>query len=510
MAIEGILVKDADGTTRLVLADKIGAGEEYAQVLKVGYGADGALTLLDEKPSTASGQDASNAALGAPDDAEATGNGTIIGVLKRARTLLGNIAAAVTGTLAVSLPDSQKSASGAVLIGNNKSKIRDEFPAGALDPALWETIATGAGMTVTVGNGATGSYLNIASGTTANSETLLRSVGMFTLPVRLAAFVTANQRIANCEFFIELIEVDPATGLPVTVATSQTNAGVWKNHAAIKFDGTVATEARVSVRSGGAPEFQSAASTITTTVATGTDPNFFPAGFVELQASGEHVSLFQGAVDTQAAAGGARRVTQAAPNPDAVYKLQLRVRNLATAPLTSTSWRVHAIRLFDYTRLTAEVIGGPGHSTAGMSVPVNVAGGALTANASTNRIGNVAAAGIWWDDTSTALAANATFTGTARDLTVTATATAFANAATYAQEYVTSAETDQAGTLWLEVSRDGTTWRRVKSVATVAVPGGGQYAEIVHRPSWRHARTGFTNGATAQTRLTIGTIAKAN
>jgi hypothetical protein len=138
--------------------------------------------------------------------------------------------------------------------------------------------------------------------------------------------------------------------------------------------------------------------------------------------------------------------------------------------------------------------------------PVTHAGGLA---AGTARVGFVAGSGIWYDDTGTALGANATFTGTSRDATVTATATAFANAATYAQEVRVAAEADQSGTLWLEVSRDGTTWRRAKSVATAAVTGGAQYAEIVHRPSWRYWRTGFTNGATAQTRLTVGSIALA-
>jgi uncharacterized protein YPO0396 len=118
----------------------------------------------------------------------------------------------------------------------------------------------------------------------------------------------------------------------------------------------------------------------------------------------------------------------------------------------------------------------------------------------------VAGAGIWFDDSSTALASNATFTGTSRDLTVTASATAMANASTYAKELRVSAESDVSGTLWLEVSRDNTNWRRVKSVATAAVTGGGQYAEIVHRPSWRYARVGFTNGATIQARFSIGSL----
>jgi hypothetical protein len=131
-----------------------------------------------------------------------------------------------------------------------------------------------------------------------------------------------------------------------------------------------------------------------------------------------------------------------------------------------------------------------------------------TLAAGTNRAGFIAAAGIWFDDSATTLAANATFTGTSRDLTVTATATAFANAATYAQEFVVSAESDVSGTLWIEVSRDNTNWRRAKSVPTAAVTGGGQYAEIVHRPSWRYIRVGFTNGATIQARFSIGSVAK--
>jgi len=134
--------------------------------------------------------------------------------------------------------------------------------------------------------------------------------------------------------------------------------------------------------------------------------------------------------------------------------------------------------------------------------------GSVTATlaASAVRAGFIAGAAIWYDDSATVLAGAATFTGTSRDLTVTATATAMANAATYVKEIRLSAESDQSGTLWLEVSRDNTNWRRVKSVATAAVTGGGQYAEIVHRPSWRYARVGFTNGATLQTRFSIGSM----
>ncbi len=107
-----------------------------------------------------------------------------------------------------------------------------------------------------------------------------------------------------------------------------------------------------------------------------------------------------------------------------------------------------------------------------------------------------------YDDSTTPLGASATFTGAARYLAVAD--------AEVLQEVVASAESNVTGTLWLEVSRDdGVTWRRVKSVATAAVTGGGFYAEIIHRPSWPMARVGFTNGAGAQARFTLNSVLKA-
>jgi hypothetical protein len=192
--------------------------------------------------------------------------------------------------------------------------------------------------------------------------------------------------------------------------------------------------------------------------------------------------------------------------------------NLSAAPTYAWELSVNALKFFRV-RATAWTSGTqvwtmipgtyatepiPGAQISGTQ-PIS---GSVTATlaASTVRAGFIAGAGIWYDDSSTVLAGAATFTGASRDLTVTATATAFANAATYAMEARISAESDQSGTLWLETSRDNTNWRRVKSVATAAVTGGGQFAEIVHRPSWRYMRVGFTNGATLQTRFTINSL----
>lgn len=195
--------------------------------------------------------------------------------------------------------------------------------------------------------------------------------------------------------------------------------------------------------------------------------------------------------------------------------------NLSAAPAYAWELSVNALKYFRV-RATAFTSGTqtwtfiPGTYATEPIPAAQISGtqpvsGTVTANlgAATARAGFIAHAGIWFDDSSTALAANATFTGASRDLTVTATATAIANAAAYHEEIRVSAESDVTGTLWIEASRDNTNWRRVKSVATTAVTGGGFYAEIVHQPSWRYVRVGYTNGATLQARFTIGSIAVA-
>jgi hypothetical protein len=185
------------------------------------------------------------------------------------------------------------------------------------------------------------------------------------------------------------------------------------------------------------------------------------------------------------------------------YAWELSVNALKYFRIRATAWTsgTQVWTLIPGTYATEPI---PGAQISGTQ-PVS---GSVTATlaAAVVRAGFVAGAGIWYDDSSTVLAANATFTGTSRDLTVTATATAMANAATYAKEVRVSAESDQSGTLWVEYSRDNTNWRRAKSVATAAVTGGGQFAEITFLPSWRYMRVGFTNGATLQTRFTINSL----
>lgn len=115
---------------------------------------------------------------------------------------------------------------------------------------------------------------------------------------------------------------------------------------------------------------------------------------------------------------------------------------------------------------------------------------AVTLSSTTANIGTVAMT-IYADSTAN-LGASATFTGTSRD----------AAAAPTWQRFIARAFSDQAGTLFVEDSTDGTAWRAVASVATVANICSTLDVPVLAR----YNRVKFVNGSVAQTafRMTSG------
>lgn len=415
-------------------------------------------------------------------------------------------------------------------------------------------IRTGAGMAVnrTSGN------LVITSGTTVSSETVIRSVESVDGRVTFSVGDTLSQRIVNNNFYREFVDVigdglsynivsavlldvtktahgfDPvasigqrmdwcalsSVGVPqevviasipdantirfTTVGNPASGSGTcsltgW-NKIELNFTGTTATTVTINSRRRG---YQNTATSMTiSTSASGS--------MIMCTLQNDRITFSTGTLAVGSVLTDRSVIFTNIPEPDTQFYYQIRVKNGTVAPASTTTWTCAFTRMQDFIATQVELTG-LRQFGLGASLPVSGAvstTGTTTATlaASVVRAGFIANAGIWYDDSSVNLAGLATFTGTSRDLTVTATATAFANAATYANELRVSAESDVTGTLWLEVSRDNTNWRRVKSVATGAVTGGGFAAEIIHRPSWRYARVGYTNGAGAQARFTIGSF----
>lgn len=116
---------------------------------------------------------------------------------------------------------------------------------GVEDP--FSVIVSGAGQAVSQSGG----NLLITTGTTANAETILRSRSPFTPPLNLKYSLTLSQRIANNNFFVELVDVigddlaftiNSATSVTVTIPNSPFSAvNVGQSMYLGKLTGTAGT-----------------------------------------------------------------------------------------------------------------------------------------------------------------------------------------------------------------------------------------------------------------------------
>jgi len=124
-------------------------------------------------------------------------------------------------------------------------------------------------------------------------------------------------------------------------------------------------------------------------------------------------------------------------------------------------------------------------------------------DASDNRLGYVAAAGITYTDTTTALGSSATFTSTTRDLTgAIGSGSAFSTATSYAKTMSICVVQDVAFTLQLLGSTDNfaAVSEIYRSIAATAV-GSNYVAEVdANSPAWRYFQYKIVNGASAAAR----------
>ncbi len=436
--------------------------------------------------------------------------------------------------------------------------------ASGVDPSFFDIIgAIGTGQTVSQSGG----NLVLTAGTTANSETIIRSTRSFNGSMISRIQSILSSRIINTNFFVELVDVigdgltcviNSAVSVTVTIPNNPfTAANVGQGMYLGKYSGTgtfapqrgviasvsgndvTYTVASMAAGTGTVSVFGWNYYQLTYTGTTATSANYdaqrrgwnsgVTAATINTTAAPGHMAIMQNddgnaylldqlVASTTIGQPSARasRVINI-PEENTQLFLQIRMANGTTNPASSITWTVGMSSVEKYSPLPMSV-NSIKPSGWGNQIPVffaatqsvSAAVSSLPALvASTARIGFTAGSGVWYDDSSTNLGSSATFTGTSRDLTVSATGVTFAGAGTFAEELRVSAESDVTGTLWIETSRDNTNWRRVKSVNTTAVSGGGFAAEIIHRPSWRYARVGYTNAGVAQARFTIGTITTA-
>jgi len=244
-----------------------------------------------------------------------------------------------------------------LLVGTARDRFFENFNDFDTSPTgTWELVQTGPGMSITgpLGGAVAGSspYLNIASGTTAASKTIILSRATFSMPLDLRYQLSASQRIANNHLIIGFVQVDEAGALvaDTTYATADEILNA-RNAVYHKHDGTTATTAQLRVRAAGSAldTLANAFGTGFTTVATGTGPNFIAATTYGLMLERDRISARSWGQNVITNTGGQFAYDRLLVNPNRLYKLCIIVENVA-APATSTDWRLHLINVLDATR----------------------------------------------------------------------------------------------------------------------------------------------------------------
>lgn len=355
-----------------------------------------------------------------------------------------------------------------------QKKWRDSFSIGnALDTTeKWDLLQQGAGQTIAQANG----ILDITTGTTINSETILQTKEIFSDPFRVLTAIKLSQKIANQAVFIEAVSVNPTTGIPDGLHTV-----AWRISG---DDNTTNDFAVYETQSGGQPRLAS----------TAVDTNVVHVGsfgILELELFSDEVWYHARGMDSTNGRSYSAVRHQQIPDPNAYFKIRIRVLNKGVAPASNTTVSFQYVTVIDYAELTAEITAGRGQTSAGQGIAVN---------------GNVGVSGT------VGVSAMPT---PANGYPTTSTSTILANNA-YASPSIDFGSTsigqqririmvmhtagNTHGHLVVEHSTDGTTWREGHREP---VASDGLYKTFEFPVLMRYARVRFLNGTVNQTAFFI-------
>lgn len=227
------------------------------------------------------------------------------------------------------------------LISSLRAAWRDDFNGTELNPDLWEVVRNDPGQSIAL----TGvGELTINAGTTADEQTIIRSVDTYSIPTRVWFIGRLSQRIIDQTFFLELVN---AAG---------DMAAQWV------IDGTSATVAKINALNGG----NGALSTNLTITSTASDTIF------EIELFSDEAWFAQRSPNS--GGGKASSFVRHAniPDPNDKYFVQIRAVNGAVAPASATSLILGAICVQDINQLTAEITGGRGDNAGAKAIGVNL------------------------------------------------------------------------------------------------------------------------------------------
>ena len=233
---------------------------------------------------------------------------------------------------------------GSMLVEGKRKAWRRNFNAPVLSTDSWVVSGNAPGMTYPQAGGA----LTVNMGTNANEELIITSVDSFQLPFRVQFHHSMNQRIANNEVYLEVVN-----------AAGNTYMG-WM------FDGTTTTQAKFTHANGGnsSPASPTGAVTIT---GTSTTPVIR-----EINCHLDAVDFSDRTADTSSTNSTRQTRSRTTLDPDERYFIRLRFKNTGTAPASNTINTFETILVQDTNDVLVEVSAGRGDNSGGRSLPVTL------------------------------------------------------------------------------------------------------------------------------------------
>lgn len=283
-----------------------------------------------------------------------------------------------------------------------QKKWKDSFstPANALNTQKWDLVQQGTNQNISVTNG----VLTITSGVTANAETILMTKETFSNPFRALFGFMVSAKNVNTDVVFEAVSVNPETG-----ELDGQNTVAWR------ISGSdIATDARAAyiTKHGNVPELVIPSASIGNSLLT--------YSILELELFSDEAWYHSRAMDSPSGRASSFVRHQQIPDPNAIFKIRIRVANRATAPTVSTTLSMQFVTVIDYAELTAEITAGRGNMVAGQAMAMTPVGGTI-ATVSNITTANTVPKVLAFPETTANILTTTPFLGTARDASATPT-----------------------------------------------------------------------------------------
>jgi hypothetical protein len=265
----------------------------------------------------------------------------------------GNVISAASNALNVSMATTSPS----LTIDTENIVVKDDFSGTSINSSNWTvTQKGGTATTYSVAN----SLLTINAQTQANDYIAFTSTKTFTLPFRVQFLMSASQRIANNNLYLELVN---ASGITTTaLATTAVTSGTTQ--VAYAMTSTTATTGNVVAQNQGVKSTADTAVTIATTAS---------YSVYEIDGYIDAVDFSTRTTDVASAQAANSTMRQRTVlDPGEAYYVQIRSLNSATAPASNTAFNIEAVVIQNTTDTVVAVSGGRGNNAADRAVPVTV------------------------------------------------------------------------------------------------------------------------------------------